>query len=145
MEHERNGTLRVLWRGGDRFDIRARHHTIRVDQSMDFGGSDSGPTPVELFVGSLAACVAHCAERYLHRCQLPAGVRVTAEYETGVRPAHVSRIELVVEAPGVPEGLRESFCNVVRHSAVHNSLLLPPETAYEIHIADAAAAVRARL
>ncbi|WP_248960688.1 OsmC family protein [Sphaerisporangium perillae] len=142
MEHNRNGTLSVLWHGGNRFDIQVRRHTIRVDQSMDFGGGDTGPTPVELFVGSLAACVAHCAERYLHRCELSAGVTVTADYEMGLRPAHVSHIKLVIEAPGVPEGLRESFSNVIQHSAVHNSLRLPPETTYEIRIAEAAAAVR---
>ncbi|WP_220183338.1 OsmC family protein [Sphaerisporangium album] len=136
MEHDRNGTLHVVWSGGDRFDIKVRHHTIRIDESMEFGGSDTGPAPVELFIGSLAACVAHRAERYLRRCQLPAGVRVTADYEMGLRPAHVSRIELIVEAPGVPEGLRESFCNVIRHSAVDNSLRLQPETTYEIRIAD---------
>ncbi|GAA3828901.1 hypothetical protein GCM10022226_57200 [Sphaerisporangium flaviroseum] len=143
MEHNRNGTLSVLWHGGDRFSIKIRDHTIRVDQPMDFGGGDTGPTPVELLVGSLAACVAHYAERYLHRCQLPAGVMVTADYEMGLRPAHVSRIELVVQAPGIPEGLRESFCNVIQHSAVQNSLRLPPETTYEIRIADAAATVSA--
>lgn len=140
MEQNRNGTVKISWRGGDRFDIQIRRHTVRIDQSRDFGGGDTGPDPVELLVGSLAACVAHRAERYLHRCELPAGVTVTAHYDLDVRPARVGRIELVVEAPGVPEGLRDSFTTVIEHSAVHNSLRLPPEIVFRIRTTEDAPA-----
>lgn len=141
MEQNRNGAVKIIWHGGDRFDIRMRHHTVRVDQLKDFGGSDTGPDPVELFVGSLAACVAHRAERYLHRCELPAGVTVTARYDLGVRPARISRIELIVEAPGVPTGLRDSFTTAIEHSTVHNSLRLPPEITFRLRTAEDTSAV----
>ncbi|MEU6742092.1 OsmC family protein [Streptosporangium sandarakinum] len=127
MEHDRNGVVRLSWRGGDRFDLTVRRHVVRVDQTSDFRGSDTGPTPVELFVGSLAASVAQCAERYLHRCQLPAGVSVTARFDLDVRPEHASRVELVVEVPDIPHGLRESFANALDHSTVPAFLRVPPE------------------
>ncbi|MFJ2031721.1 OsmC family protein [Streptosporangium sp. NPDC087985] len=134
MNQNRNGVVRISWHGGERFDLLIRHHVIRIDQTSDFGGTDTGPTPVELFVGSLAAGAAHCAERYLHRCQLPAGVSVTADYRLGISPAHVSHVELTVDAPGVPEGLRDSFTNVVKHSVVHNSLRVPPEITFQFPV-----------
>ncbi|GAA2899204.1 hypothetical protein GCM10010517_64710 [Streptosporangium fragile] len=137
MMQNRNGTVTIAWRGGDRFDIQIRRHAVRVDQPRDFGGGDTGPDPVELFVGTLAACVAHRAERYLHRCEMPAGVTVTAHYDLDIRPARVGRIELVVDAPGVPAGLRDSFATVVEHSAVHNSLRLPPEITVRIQAGEA--------
>ncbi|MCT9933731.1 OsmC family protein [Planotetraspora sp. A-T 1434] len=142
MKQNRNGMVKISWHGGDRFDVLIRHHMVRVDQPKDFGGSDTGPTPVELFIGSLAAGIAHCAERYLHRCQLPAGVSVTAHYGLGLHPAHVSHVDLVVEAPGVPEGLRESFANIVEHGTVHNSLRVPPEITFQIRIAEADPALK---
>ncbi|MER5626941.1 OsmC family protein [Streptosporangium sp. NPDC002544] len=138
MKQNRNGTMKITWHGGGRFDVQIRRHTIRVDQPTDFGGGDTGPVPVELFVGSLAACVAHRAERYLHRCELPAGVTVTARYDLGLRPARVGRIDLVVDAPGLPEGLRESFTTVIEHSAVHNSLRLPPEITLQVRTEEGA-------
>ncbi|GAA3515897.1 organic hydroperoxide reductase OsmC/OhrA [Streptosporangium album] len=134
MKQNHNGTVTIVWQGGDRFDIHMRQHTVRVDQLKDFGGGDTGPDPVELLVGSIAACAAHRAERYLHRCELPAGVTVTAHYELGLRPARVSRIELVVEAPGVPAGLWNSFTTAIEHSAVYNSLRLPPEITFRLQV-----------
>ena len=142
MKQNRNGTVKIIWCGGDRFDVQIGRHTVRVDQPTDFGGGDTGPAPVDLFVGSLAACVAHRAERYLHRCQLPAGVTVTAHYDLGLQPARVGRIELVVDAPGLPEGLQESFDTVIEHSAVHNSLRLPPEITVQIRTTEDDPALR---
>lgn len=129
------GTVQVTWRGGDRFDITARTHTVGTDQPLDGGGTDTAPTPVELFVGSLAACVAFYAERYLKRRRLPAGVAVTARYEMGVRPARVARVELTVEAHGLPEELRDSFTSVIRHCTVHNTLHMPPQVDIEVRTA----------
>lgn len=118
-------TLRITWHGGDRFVIHAGRHTVPVDQPADFGGGDTGPSPVDLFVGSIAAAIAHCAERYLHRCQLPAGVEVTARYELEVAPARIARVELTVDAPAMPRGLRESFRNALEHCALCSSLRTP--------------------
>ncbi|MEV0974294.1 OsmC family protein [Microtetraspora glauca] len=136
MAESRSETLCVAWHGGDRFDIQIRGHSVRIDQPRDFGGSDTGPTPTELFVGSLAACVAHCAERYLHRCQLPAGVSVTVRYDLGLQPAHLSRVMLEIHAPGLPEGLRDSFTAAVRHCPVYNSLYMPPEVTFDVLTTD---------
>lgn len=131
-----SGSLRVLWQGGDRFDLDIRDHSVRVDQPLEAGGGDTGPTPVELFVGSLASCVAYYAAKYLRRRQLPSGVVVTARYELGSGPARVARIDLAVEAPGVPEGLRRSFTAVIEACTVHNSMRMPPQVSLHV-MADA--------
>ncbi|GLW98491.1 OsmC family protein [Microtetraspora sp. NBRC 16547] len=132
MAESRSETLCVEWHGGGRFDIHMRGHSVRVDEPKDFGGSDTGPTPTELFVGSLAACVAHCAERYLHRCQLPAGVTVTVRYDFGLQPAHLSTVVMEIAAPGLPEGLRDSFMAAVGHCPVLNTLYRPPEVTFQV-------------
>ncbi|GIH95790.1 OsmC family protein [Planobispora siamensis] len=134
-----SGTVRVVWYGGDRFDIKIRDHRVRADQPTDAGGSDTGPTPVELFVAGLAACTAHYARRYLHRRDLPMGVTVTARYEMDPRPARVARVELVVKAPGLPENLRDSFTAVIEHCTVHNSLRVPPRVDFRVVTAESAA------
>jgi putative redox protein len=42
-----------------RYVATVRGHEVRVDQPLAAGGTDEAPTPVELFVVSLATCVAY--------------------------------------------------------------------------------------
>src|SRR5439155_5370170 len=66
---------------GDRFLIDVRGHDLLVDQPIDAGGGDVGPTPTELFVASLAACIGFYAGRFLRRHELPVeGLRVSADF-----------------------------------------------------------------
>ncbi|MBE3011673.1 OsmC family protein [Microbispora sp. NEAU-D428] len=131
-DEPRDGVIRVAWHGADRFDVRIGRHVIRADQPADVGGSDTGPTPAELFVGSVAAGVACCAERYLRHRQLPAGVGVTARYGLGVCPGRIDSIELSVDAPGLPAGLRASLLSVLEHCAVCTTLRVPPQVTFEV-------------
>lgn len=122
-------TLRVEHRGEDKFDIRIRGHVVRVDQPHEDGGEDTAPTPTELFVASLASCVAFYARRYLARHNLPTeGLAVETSFEVGSRPARVSGIEVRLIIPeGVPAERRDALLAVAGHCTVHNTLVTPPQ------------------
>src|SRR5688572_22740008 len=113
----------------DRFRIEVRGHTVLVDQPVALGGSDTAPTPTELFVASLAGCVAFYARRYLARHDLPTdGLHVDASYAMGERPSRVSQIALTVTVPaGVPEDRRPALLAVASRCTVHNTLHVEPE------------------
>jgi len=121
--------VHVVHRGGDRFDINVRGHVIRTDQPAVDGGEDTGPTPTELFIASLAGCVAFYARRYLDRHGLPTeGLAVEADFRMGSRPARVARIEVRLTIPAeVPVERREALLAVASHCTVHNSLITAPE------------------
>lgn len=121
--------LTVTHLDGDRFAVAIRDHVIHVDQPEADGGTDTAPTPAELFVASLASCVAFYARRYLRRHGLPEdGLRVTADTETGSGPARITTMSLVVTVPpGVPEEKRAALLAVASHCTVHNTLRQPPE------------------
>jgi uncharacterized OsmC-like protein len=127
-------TLTVSHEGGDRFAIAVRQHTLVVDQPKADGGEDTAPTPVELFVASLASCVAFYANRFLLRRSLPGeGLSVTAAYEMASRPTRVGEIDLQVQLPeGFPDDLKEPLLAVVSHCTVHNSLQHPPPVGIEL-------------
>lgn len=112
----------------DRFTIDVGPHTLIVDQPVEAGGADSAPTPTELFVASLASCVAHYARRYLARHDLPTeGLEVTASYEMGKSPARVSGVQLQLRvSDAVPAERRDALLAVASHCTVHNSLTHPP-------------------
>jgi uncharacterized OsmC-like protein len=114
---------------GDRFAVEARDHVLMVDQPLAAGGDDTAPTPTELFVASLASCVAFYARRYLARHALPTtGLRVTGAYDMAQHPARVGSISLEITLPeGVPENQRDRLLAVASHCTVHNSLITPPQ------------------
>jgi len=105
-----------------------------VDQQADLDGDDSAPTPTELFVASLASCVAFYAGRYLSRHGLPRDdLRVMAEFTMAPdRPVRVGAIRLRVSAPGLQEERRAGLLAVASHCTVHNSLHQPPEVTIEL-------------
>jgi uncharacterized OsmC-like protein len=123
------GALTVRHEGDDRFTIAVRGHEVTVDQPVEDHGSDTGPTPVDLMVGSLAACVAHYARRYLRRHELPQeGLRVEATWESATSPSRVGCIGLAITLPdGVPEERRAPLLAVASHCTVHNSFEQAPE------------------
>ncbi len=115
---------------GEAYEIGVRGHRVRVDQPADADGKDSAPTPTELFVGSLAACVAFYAGRYLTRHgHSRAGLAVHAEFEMATdRPARVAAIRIAVRVPdGFPADRRAALQAVAAHCTVHNTLTHPPE------------------
>jgi putative redox protein len=122
--------IEVRYVRGDRFLIEVRDHHIVVDQPRESGGDDVGPTPTELFVAGLAACVGFYAERFLLRHRLPAeGLKVDCDFDLSTdRPARVEAIDLKLTLPeGFPRERREALLAVVEHCTVHNSLRVPPE------------------
>jgi len=115
---------------GDRFRVEIRGHELVVDQPVEDGGEDSGPTPTELFVAGLASCVGFYAGRYLHRHDLPPeGLAVECDFAFATdRPARVSQVDLRVVLPeGFPEDRRAGLLAVVEHCTVHNSITHAPE------------------
>lgn len=121
-------TMQVEHLDGDRFAVLVRDHVITVDQPIDAGGTDTAPTPTELFIASLATCVAFYAHRYLVRHALPTkGLAVTVEHTMGERPARVSEVRLRLRLPaGIDADRRAPLLAVASHCTVHNTLVDAP-------------------
>jgi putative redox protein len=125
----------VRFQQGEAYEIRLGKHTVVVDQPVAAAGNDTGPTPTELFVASLAACVAFYAGRYLTRHGLSRdGLRVTASFDMATdRPARVAAIRLRLHLPdGVPDARRPALRAVAAHCTVHNSIVSPPEVTLDL-------------
>ncbi|GAB7045083.1 OsmC family protein [Catenuloplanes indicus] len=119
----------------DVYEIRVRDHVFAVDQPADAGGSDQAPTPVELFVASLASCVAFYAGRYLGRHGFDrTGLRVRATYHLAAdRPARVAEIRITIRPPdGFPAERVAALSAVAGHCTVHNTLTVPPDVSISV-------------
>lgn len=120
-------SLTVQHLDGDRFASDIRGHTITVDQPLDAGGTDTAPTPTELFIAGLASCVAFYARRYLARHDIATeGLSVSADFDIGGKPTRVNRIRVVITPPhDLPMQRRDAFLAVASHCTVHNTLSNP--------------------
>jgi putative redox protein len=86
--------------GGKRFTIQVRGHRVTVDQPIDEGGQDDGPTPVELLGSGLAACVALYVERFLNARGYPAdGMRIEVMQHAAANPPRIGDFAVRVVLP----------------------------------------------
>jgi putative redox protein len=127
--------LDVRFVAGEAYEVAVRGHRLVVDQPADAGGHDSAPTPTELFVASLASCIAFYAGRFLTRHGYSRdGLAVSAGYEMASdRPARVGNVRLMVRVPaGLPPQRWAALRAVVSHCTVHNSLASPPSVTIDL-------------
>jgi putative redox protein len=97
-------------------------HSLVVDEPVDVGGADSGPSPTRLVASALASCIAITMEMYAERKGWKLGaveVQVDVEYEGQIPRSFTASIRL-------PEGLddeqRERLLVVARKCPVHKAL-----------------------
>ena len=134
--------ITVTSAGKDRLRIETRGHIWFTDQPVADGGEDTAPTPTEMFVASLAACVGFYAERFLRRNGVAADqLSVTCDYSWAEGPHRVGGIDLTVVAPGLGPDRMEAFKRVIGHCTVHNTLANPPEVRMHLEGTEALAAL----
>ena len=129
------GEMDVRFVAGEAYEVTVRGHRLVVDQPAEAGGQDTAPTPTEVFVASLATCVAFYAGRYLTRHGYGRdGLAVSVGYEMASdRPARVSAINLAVRVPAdLPPERWAALRAVVSHCTVHNSLASPPPVTIDL-------------
>src|SRR5580704_18283194 len=74
--------------------IVAGHHRVTADEPQSHGGSDTGPSPTELLLGSLGACTSITLRMYAGRKgwelgKITVGLRYAAG--SGEEKAHIDR------------------------------------------------------
>ena len=74
--------ITVCTEQGYRTAIHIRNHIVIADELIQDGGTDTGPTPMDILLGTVGACVAVTTQAYAQRKQWPLeGVSVELEME----------------------------------------------------------------
>ncbi len=120
---------------GRRFECDVRGHTLVVDQPLESGGADAGPTPPELLVAALGTCVGVYALFYCEKHGIASeGLTVHTDWEKATAPARISRITVTIELPaGIHGEHYPAFMRTVEQCLVHNTLHQAPEVTIESH------------
>jgi len=113
--------------GDSKFEVAARGHRVICDQPGENGGHDSGMSPPEFLLASLATCAAYYAAQYLKARHLPTeDLKVNVTAEKGEKPARLASFRIEVIAPGLDEQHGVPILRAVRSCLIHNTLLNQP-------------------
>jgi putative redox protein len=119
----------VYFPGGQRVDVLHEGFWIRTDQPVALGGEGSGPSPLDLFVASIATCAGFYALRFCQQRNLDErGLALSAvpERSTDGKRIDCVRIELTLP-PAFPEKYREAISRAIDQCSVKRHLLDPPQ------------------
>jgi putative redox protein len=96
---------------GLKFQVRIRDHVFATDMAREEGGTDAGPSPVEILGGSLGACLATMVQTYCDsRGYTDGDVSVRLTVELVENPNRVAGLVADVELPNdVPEKEKEKL------------------------------------
>jgi ribosomal protein S12 methylthiotransferase accessory factor len=121
--------MEITFDGGKVVTAHTHSHSIKTDQPVDNGGSNSAPTPFELFMASIGTCAGIYVKSFCDNRQIPTDrIRIvqTVVYnkETGL-PAEI-KIDIRIP-PDFPEKYRNSLISVAELCKVKKSIANPPK------------------
>lgn len=118
----RNATARRL--KGYETEVQIRNHRLIVDETVEDGGTDSGPRPTELLAASLASCTTITLVMYADRKGWDVGaVEVEVEYE-GATPDDPPSFNTVISIPAaLDHEQRRRLLVIATKCPVHRTLL----------------------
>ena len=127
--------LTASYHGGTRYDITSGKHRVVTDQPAVDGGQDAGMSPVELFVGSVASCVAYFVGQFCARHNISRdGLSIDAEWAMAENPHRVGRIDIAIHLPHrISPEQKERLLKVAHGCTVHQSLAVPAGVAIELN------------
>ncbi len=131
---------------GDRFrsEVKLRSHTLTVDEPHGIGGTDAGPTPVELVLAALGTCQEITYRAFATALSIPVtGVAVTVEgdidlrgffaIDDSIRPGFERiRVQVTLTSTADAQSLQRLTDAVNRHCPVLDMLSTPVPTAVTV-------------
>jgi ribosomal protein S12 methylthiotransferase accessory factor len=120
--------MEITFDGGKVVTAHIHGHSIKTDQPLDNGGTNTAPTPFDLFMASIGTCAGIYVKSFCDNRKIPSdGIRIiqTSQFskETGL-PTNI-KIDIQVP-PDFPEKYRNSLINVAELCKVKKTMDNPP-------------------
>ncbi len=117
-------TIRTHHKGDMLFETELGRHMLQVDVPPDMGGSDRGPTPPQVFVASLGACVAALVANYCNKAKLSTeDLTVDVVYDKASDPTRLVDMQVKIDLPNADvSGREEAIKRVADRCPVHQTI-----------------------
>jgi ribosomal protein S12 methylthiotransferase accessory factor len=114
---------------GDKVVTAHSHgHVIRTDQPLDSGGTNSAPTPFELFMASIGTCAGVYIKSFCDNRKIPTeGIKIIQTSQFSKETGLPTNIKIDIKVPvDFPEKYKASLIHVADLCKVKKTMLNPP-------------------
>lgn len=121
--------LTVAYRDKKSFEAICRGHQWKMDTPEKYGGEDQAPTPTEVFISSLGACIGMYIVGYCKNTDMDiSDLTIKLDWKIGDSSKRVEKMDIEINLPKVDiTGKKKTILKVAKKCLIHNTLLNPPE------------------
>ena len=114
--------------GDMKFETTIGNHHLIIDVPPEMNGKDRGLTPPQLFVASLASCIAVFAASYCNNTGIDAdGLSVSLSYDKLTTPTRLGNFKAVISVPHGNVGDKaKSVIRAAQHCPIHETIRVAP-------------------
>jgi ribosomal protein S12 methylthiotransferase accessory factor len=116
--------MQIVFPGGKRVDALYKGFRVSTDQPEDAGGTNSAPSPFDLFLASLGTCAGYFVLSFCQRRGLPTdGISLTLNAVRDAGGHRLSRIEIGMTLPSdFPAEMADACARAADQCAVKSYL-----------------------
>jgi putative redox protein len=121
--------VEIRFPGGVLVEARHEGFTILTDQPEKDGGTNTAPSPFDLFLVSLGTCAGYYALRFCQERGIPtAGLSVSLATERDEARKRFSKIRIEIRLPDdFPEKYRTAIVRAAHQCSVKRHVVEPPD------------------
>ena len=126
--------IKVEFADGKKLSATGDDFTTGTDLPVEKGGEGSAPSPVDLFITSLATCAAYYARNFCDSKAITMnGIALNVEYVQDPDTSHISKVNYLLTLPeGFPEKYKAAMLRTIDLCPVKKHLINPP--AFELEL-----------
>ena len=118
--------------GGRKIDAHVGAHIIRTDQPVNNGGTDTAPSPFELFLASIGTCAGLFVQGFCAARNIPFDEIRIVERPALDEAGTLQSVDLELVLPAsFPEKYRAAVLKVVEQCSVKRAIAAQPK--FEVH------------
>lgn len=128
--------MEITFDGGKIISAHFKGFTVITDQPVKGGGTESAPSPFDLYLASIGTCAGIYVKSFCDNRQIPTeGIKVIQHTQFSEETGLPIKLTIEIQVPpGFPEKYKPSLVNVAELCKVKKSIISPP--VFEIKTVD---------
>ena len=116
--------ITTYYKGDMLFESKLGEHSVLIGVPLSMGGADRGPTPPQLFIASLGACVGAFVANYCGKSGIDvSNMTVDVSFDKVEDPTRLVNLKVKVNLPnGDCEKRQRALLRVAEHCPVHETI-----------------------
>lgn len=121
--------MEITFDGGKIVTAHTHGHSIKTDQPSDNGGTNSAPTPFDLFMASIGTCAGLYVKSFCDNRKIPTdGIRIIQTSQFDKETGLPVEIKIDIQVPSTfPEKYRPSLVYVAELCKVKKTITAQPK------------------